>query len=388
MTAAMAGQQQQIQALKIFKLQDLKKITTNLFKCKDPTGHKLLCVLTISTLPPPKHTLICKDTNNKKFRCIFEIVQTKLLQHHHTIIQKAVIVTLFVKPKVKTQIHFLDVVVQKIIVKVVHVQVQHHFKIIVLKQLADFTSPNVVTITCTSCLAQQQLLSISAPITVNNQNEVNNIVNNINTINNNNVTTATNIIDTNTTITNAPQTINNNVTSKNSISENNTVITSPTNSTIGHFEGGVYVGPNTTAPIQTQTPTPPLTPQTNTSSSDNNPVQSDNNQPSTSDNNNTSSPDIIQTPNTDNNAPSSTDNNTSQPSTTSDNNSCENGLTPDSNGVCPTPPQAQTQTCADGSVIALTDTCPSPPTDNQPPTTDNQPLPPTDNIPSGNQTGQ
>jgi uncharacterized membrane protein YgcG len=39
--------------------------------CIDPTGHNLPCVMFISTLPPPKHTILCQETAGQIFKCTF-----------------------------------------------------------------------------------------------------------------------------------------------------------------------------------------------------------------------------------------------------------------------------------------------------------------------------
>src|SRR5438876_9714218 len=39
--------------------------------CTDPTGHNLPCIMFISTLPPPKHTLLCQETSGQIFKCTF-----------------------------------------------------------------------------------------------------------------------------------------------------------------------------------------------------------------------------------------------------------------------------------------------------------------------------
>lgn len=41
--------------------------------CIDPTGHNLPCVLFISTLPPPSHTISCQETLGQVFKCTFII---------------------------------------------------------------------------------------------------------------------------------------------------------------------------------------------------------------------------------------------------------------------------------------------------------------------------
>src|SRR6266496_5251996 len=39
--------------------------------CTDPTGQNLPCIMFISTLPPPKHTLLCQETSGQIFKCTF-----------------------------------------------------------------------------------------------------------------------------------------------------------------------------------------------------------------------------------------------------------------------------------------------------------------------------
>src|SRR5947209_11742337 len=39
--------------------------------CTDPTGQNLPCIMFISTLPPPKHTLFCQETSGQIFKCTF-----------------------------------------------------------------------------------------------------------------------------------------------------------------------------------------------------------------------------------------------------------------------------------------------------------------------------
>ena len=39
--------------------------------CTDPTGQNLPCIMFISTLPPPKHTLQCQETSGQIFKCTF-----------------------------------------------------------------------------------------------------------------------------------------------------------------------------------------------------------------------------------------------------------------------------------------------------------------------------
>jgi len=39
--------------------------------CTDPTGQNLPCIMFISTLPPPTHTLQCQETSGQIFKCTF-----------------------------------------------------------------------------------------------------------------------------------------------------------------------------------------------------------------------------------------------------------------------------------------------------------------------------
>jgi hypothetical protein len=39
--------------------------------CTDPTGQNLPCIMFISILPPPKHTLQCQETSGQIFKCTF-----------------------------------------------------------------------------------------------------------------------------------------------------------------------------------------------------------------------------------------------------------------------------------------------------------------------------
>jgi hypothetical protein len=39
--------------------------------CVDPTGHNLPCIMFISTLPPPMHTLQCQETSGQIFKCTY-----------------------------------------------------------------------------------------------------------------------------------------------------------------------------------------------------------------------------------------------------------------------------------------------------------------------------
>lgn len=47
--------------------------TPTLPNCIDPTGHNLPCVLFISTLSPPSHTISCQETSGQAFKCTFII---------------------------------------------------------------------------------------------------------------------------------------------------------------------------------------------------------------------------------------------------------------------------------------------------------------------------
>lgn len=47
------------------------------FKCIDPTGKKLLCILVVTNVKPPKKTLTCRDPDNNRFKCNYIIVNKK-----------------------------------------------------------------------------------------------------------------------------------------------------------------------------------------------------------------------------------------------------------------------------------------------------------------------
>jgi uncharacterized membrane protein YgcG len=44
---------------------------TTLPTCIDPTGHNLPCIMFLSTLPPPKDTILCQETSGQIFKCTF-----------------------------------------------------------------------------------------------------------------------------------------------------------------------------------------------------------------------------------------------------------------------------------------------------------------------------
>jgi uncharacterized membrane protein YgcG len=47
--------------------------TQTLPTCTDPTGQNLPCIMFISTLPPPMHTLQCQETSGQIFKCTFSV---------------------------------------------------------------------------------------------------------------------------------------------------------------------------------------------------------------------------------------------------------------------------------------------------------------------------
>ena len=47
--------------------------TQTLSTCVDPTEDNLPCIMFISTLPPPKYTLLCQETSGQIFKCTFII---------------------------------------------------------------------------------------------------------------------------------------------------------------------------------------------------------------------------------------------------------------------------------------------------------------------------
>ncbi|PWU79031.1 MAG: hypothetical protein DLM72_19490 [Candidatus Nitrosopolaris wilkensis] len=51
-------------------------ITTQVLpNCIDPTGHNLSCIMVISTLSPPPHTLLCQESSGQIFKCNY-VVET------------------------------------------------------------------------------------------------------------------------------------------------------------------------------------------------------------------------------------------------------------------------------------------------------------------------
>jgi len=46
-------------------------VTQTLPSCTDPTGQNLPCIMFISTLPPPKHTIQCQESSGQIFKCTF-----------------------------------------------------------------------------------------------------------------------------------------------------------------------------------------------------------------------------------------------------------------------------------------------------------------------------
>ena len=60
-------------ATSVYAATPIIKPQQTLPNCIDPTGYNLPCVLFISTLPPPSHTISCQETSGQVFKCTFII---------------------------------------------------------------------------------------------------------------------------------------------------------------------------------------------------------------------------------------------------------------------------------------------------------------------------
>jgi hypothetical protein len=167
------------------------------FKCIDPTGRKLLCILVVTTVKPPKNTLACKDPDNHKFKCTYIIIS------HHTntkVFQKIVFLYVYVTPKHKKLLYenkskVVFLFVTKIVVKVIH---EHEYngkvRVVVIREEDDNYRPTVVVINCFAPCYQQEYSRalfdntvINAPVFITNLNQFTSIINNVNTINTANI---------------------------------------------------------------------------------------------------------------------------------------------------------------------------------------------------------
>ena len=166
---------------------------TTTFKCTDPTGHKLLCVLVITTVKPPVHTLTCKDIDNHKFKCTYIVINRE--DTNTKVFHKIVFLYSYVNPQEKklllSEKKVVVIFVTKTVVKVIH---EHEssgsVRIVVIREEDDNDRPTVNIINCFSPCIQQEISRatvqntiINAPVFITNINQVTNIVNNVNSIN-------------------------------------------------------------------------------------------------------------------------------------------------------------------------------------------------------------
>ncbi|MGB8937295.1 MAG: hypothetical protein WCC17_19565 [Candidatus Nitrosopolaris sp.] len=168
------------------------------FKCIDPTGKKLLCILVVTNVKPPKNTLNCKDPDNHRFKCTYIIINKKDI--NTKVFHKIVFLYVYVTPKYKKLLFenkskVVPIFVTKTVVKIIH---EHEYsgkvRIVVIKEEEDYDRPTAVAINCFApCFQQEytraiiQKTIINAPVFITNVNQITSIVNNVNTINSVNV---------------------------------------------------------------------------------------------------------------------------------------------------------------------------------------------------------
>jgi hypothetical protein len=384
---------------------------TKTFKCIDPTGKKLLCILVVTNVKPPKKTLTCKDPDNHRFKCTYIIINKKEINR---VFHKIVFLYVYVTQKHKKLLFenksmIVPIFVTKTVVKIIH---EHEYsgkvKVVVIKEEGDYDVPTSVAINCFAPCYQQeytraliQKTIINAPVFVTNVNQITNIVNNVNTINSVSI-------------------INNNLINNayvNNVNTDNTNIFnpppppaySPTNLFSVPPDTPLYKGdaanPNATSSLIDSSPTGPTNESTqsqinqtlpnSSSNTTTTPQASFNNSNTSSQVNNT----IIPPPapsasnttpnNTTNNGP--TENNTASnsqaitpgynqttqqnPTTTTPSVDCnanpedpscpQQNINNNPNQPQEQEPQQHTQTCSDGSVIDVNATCPSTTNNNQ-----------------------
>jgi hypothetical protein len=171
---------------------------TKTFKCIDPTGKKLLCILVVTHVKPPKKTLTCKDPDNHRFKCTFIIINKKDINTN--VFHKIVFLYVYVTPKYKKLLfenksRVVPIFVTKTVVKIIH---EHEYsgkvRIVVIKEEEDYDTPTAVAINCFApCFQQEytraiiQKTIINAPVFVTNVNQITSIVNNVNTVNSVNI---------------------------------------------------------------------------------------------------------------------------------------------------------------------------------------------------------
>jgi hypothetical protein len=167
------------------------------FKCIDPTGTKLLCILVVTHVKPPKNTLICKDPDNHKFKCTYIIINKK---YTNNIFHKIVFLYVYVTPKDRKLLYenktkVVPIFVTKIVVKIIHEhEPSGNVRVVVIKEQEDNYRPTVVVINCFApCFQEEysraliQNTIINSPVFITNFNQITSIVNNVNTINSVNI---------------------------------------------------------------------------------------------------------------------------------------------------------------------------------------------------------
>lgn len=168
------------------------------FKCIDPTGKKLLCILVVTNVKPPKNTLTCKDPDNHRFKCTYIIINKKDIDTK--VFHKIVFLYVYVTPKYKKLLFenknkVIPIFVTKTVVKIIH---EHEYsgkvRVVVIKEEEDYDRPTAVAINCFApCFQQEytraiiQKTIINTPVFITNVNQITSIVNNVNTINSVNV---------------------------------------------------------------------------------------------------------------------------------------------------------------------------------------------------------
>ena len=167
------------------------------FKCIDPTGKKLLCILVVTHVKPPKNTLTCKDPDNHKFKCTYIIINKK---YTNNIFHKIVFLYVYVTPKDRKLLYenktkVVPIFVTKIVVKIIHEhEPSGNVRVVVIREQEDNYRPTVVVINCFApCFQEEysraliQNTIINSPVFITNFNQITSIVNNVNTINSVNV---------------------------------------------------------------------------------------------------------------------------------------------------------------------------------------------------------
>ena len=170
---------------------------TKSFKCIDPTGKKLLCILVVTHVKPPKNTLTCKDPDNHKFKCTYIIINKK---YTNNIFHKIVFLYVYVTPKDRKLLYenktkVVPIFVTKIVVKIIHEhESSGNVRVVVIREQEDNYRPTVVVINCFApCFQEEysraliQNTIINSPVFIKNFNQITSIVNNVNTINSVNI---------------------------------------------------------------------------------------------------------------------------------------------------------------------------------------------------------